>query len=1003
MTDLRDELSDYANQEIDQNLEKIQYELDLELRLAELDMERLEWQFDMFGDSVADAAKKFEIMSKQMGISVKQAESAEQSIEKTLSLSGIKLEELMNMSQEEMVAYLQDKNLTEEQISQLEEDLSTMYDATESMKELKEAISDTLVESFESMNEEFDKSIDNVSHLTSMVESYQNIIDLAGKDAIGVSDELLERMGEAQYNLAHSNTAIAKAQLEQNKAALADIQAKLDAAQAAGNTELAEEFKEAYDEVYETVKENEEALLESVSTELEARVAMFDTQMNNIIESFEDAMAGAYGSFSALQEAFDQQNELADRYVDDYEKIYELSKLTRDINNSIDDTDNLRGKERLLEIQQEINKLQESGVQMSKYEVEELRARYDLRLAEIALEEAQNSKTSVRMSRDATGNWGYVYTADSSAVDTTMQKYEDTLFQYQQKMQTYTDELQARLVSIPQEYAEAVRAIYEDQTLTDEERRIRIAETQAYYQEMYAYVVGQMGVVNEDARILYEQDWTRYAETTGYKISENDLWVDNFSETIAANVLGFDNLESCQDAFLSSSESMLDDLSTAYSDYRDDVSGTLEDAIGDIEDFVGDDETEGSLTYFLKVAEDAAKDQAEAAQDMATKNKTAFSETVQAAEDNYLLYEGAIKKWVDKTGEISTAVGNLTTAYAGLSLQLQNLATDYSNAADAQAALTGAQLENREASKTKNKNAFSLYYAGSGAGKSAYHMTDVAAGTDLSTATLTTDENGHHYLQYTSETGGTVGGYVTKETAASLESQGVRTVKKTQSTVNTSPKSSEPKDTDPPFEVGDKVKFKATGNLGNQPITNLGKGASGKYDESWTNLDDSDINGKTFKVQGALGGYGMNNGQRYYTLEGLTYKGTWGDRYNYIVPEKSLMTAFDTGGYTGEWDSSGRLAMLHQKEIVLNAHDTENFLSAIDILHNITKVIDLQAMAQSNALGSLASATTGAHAQVIEQDVTIHAEFPNATNHSEIEEAFNTLLNRASQFANRKN
>jgi hypothetical protein len=35
---------------------------------------------------------------------------------------------------------------------------------------------------------------------------------------------------------------------------------------------------------------------------------------------------------------------------------------------------------------------------------------------------------------------------------------------------------------------------------------------------------------------------------------------------------------------------------------------------------------------------------------------------------------------------------------------------------------------------------------------------------------------------------------------------------------------------------------------------------------------------------------------------------------------------FDTGGYTGEWDSSGRLAVLHQKEIVLNAHDTENFL-----------------------------------------------------------------------------
>jgi hypothetical protein len=39
----------------------------------------------------------------------------------------------------------------------------------------------------------------------------------------------------------------------------------------------------------------------------------------------------------------------------------------------------------------------------------------------------------------------------------------------------------------------------------------------------------------------------------------------------------------------------------------------------------------------------------------------------------------------------------------------------------------------------------------------------------------------------------------------------------------------------------------------------------------------------------------------------------------------------------------------------------------------------------------------------LQQEVTIHAEFPNATQRTEIEAAFDTLLNRASQFANRKN
>jgi hypothetical protein len=66
----------------------------------------------------------------------------------------------------------------------------------------------------------------------------------------------------------------------------------------------------------------------------------------------------------------------------------------------------------LRDIQEEINELQASNAEMTQYEVNELRARYELRLAEIALEEAQNAKSQVRMSRDSEGNWSYVYTAD---------------------------------------------------------------------------------------------------------------------------------------------------------------------------------------------------------------------------------------------------------------------------------------------------------------------------------------------------------------------------------------------------------------------------------------------------------------------------------------------------------------------------------------------------------------------------------------------------------------
>ena len=39
--------------------------------------------------------------------------------------------------------------------------------------------------------------------------------------------------------------------------------------------------------------------------------------------------------------------------------------------------------------------------------------------------------------------------------------------------------------------------------------------------------------------------------------------------------------------------------------------------------------------------------------------------------------------------------------------------------------------------------------------------------------------------------------------------------------------------------------------------------------------------------------------------------------------------SFDTGGYTGAWGQAGKLAVLHEKELVLNKYDTENLLQAI--------------------------------------------------------------------------
>ena len=54
------------------------------------------------------------------------------------------------------------------------------------------------------------------------------------------------------------------------------------------------------------------------------------------------------------------------------------------------------------------------------------------------------------------------------------------------------------------------------------------------------------------------------------------------------------------------------------------------------------------------------------------------------------------------------------------------------------------------------------------------------------------------------------------------------------------------------------------------------------------------------------------------------------------------LSMYDTGGYTGNWKSSeGRLAILHQKELVLNEDDTDKMLKTVDIVRNISNVVNL--------------------------------------------------------------
>lgn len=89
--------------------------------------------------------------------------------------------------------------------------------------------------------------------------------------------------------------------------------------------------------------------------------------------------------------------------------------------------------------------------------------------------------------------------------------------------------------------------------------------------------------------------------------------------------------------------------------------------------------------------------------------------------------------------------------------------------------------------------------------------------------------------------------------------------------------------------------------------------------------------------------------------------------------------------------------------MVLNAEDTRNILSAVEILRNVTDNIG------SSLLMRMANITSGMNAPnaaaaddgILEQNVHIEATFPDVKDATEIETALRNLVNVASQRAHR--
>lgn len=866
------------------------------------------------------------------------------------------------------------EQMFDEQILEYQSDL---IDVNEAILDLRNDIEDLVQNVLDLALDEIDKQIERLDTYTSMLDHLNNIIDLSGRSMLDMG--LKTQIGATKVETMLGKMKSLKAQMDGLTKATKEAQAALADRQADGDTSSVKFWENQVEVLKQETEKASDEFLASWEETLEAAQDLFEMRVEMAVNVLSNALS-PFETLEDFQDKYEKAKTINEEYLDDAERLYELNKLNRQLNLQLADANDLLAKQKLRDIQQEIHDLQADGVQMSQYDLEYLQKKYDLQLAEIALMEQQNSKTSMRLVRDAAGNWTYAYDADEEKIEDATQKYEDAVHELGQLSKDYINDVSEQLIQNQIDFKEALQDL--DKNSADYSNQL--LSLQEYYVERQRYLLDELnkGVVNSGITFhdtlygqmtdLYDYNdaYMQFVNNSNTTITELQTNYKDWQKVVetAMGVAGtsWDNFGTDMGGTLDSLEEHIQKLCDEIEELVNVLMGYISQSIGMVLDW--------EQKYSKRTDEELAKNEAYidgnfvgggggggyGNVDMQT-DFTALLQRWDAGERNLTNYNGT--KTYNSAEEIINDLNKKLDAFeAGADILYQGSGETFKNA-DNQDVIDKYGLR-------RNGGNYTTYNTNSG-----------------NTSSIVSNASKYMGTPYayggTSSSGLDCSGLVYK----ALTEAGIDVPRTTaQGYKDMADKISESK-----IKPGDLVFFGANGLVDHVGIY-MGNGQM--INATGTKTQITDINQK----RAGLIGYGRIGND-------LPSASNVIDKYGLKRNHGAA-----SGAYTGDWGpgqgigiDNGKIIKVHPKELILNKSDTRNILRAVDIVRNMNDWVDKQVQQMSSISSSkldslFNSAIPRYDTQPIKQEVTIQADFPGVTDHYEIEEALSNLSNNAAQY-----
>ena len=702
-------------------------------------------------------------------------------------------------------------------------------------------------------------------------------------------------------------------------------------------------LKDVYLQNYKQATKTLNSILESSLQDLKTR---YENAINGILKNTKEKLGFTYNT-NLEWDLMKKQN---DTFLDKVNSTFAIKNTEFLYNQAINDIDSISAQVKLKNVMNQQLEILKEKQQLTQYDVDRAQKVLDIQKARIALEQARNNKTNMRLKRDSQGNYSYQFVADEdeiAKVQNELQKAQNDLYNFdKEKYIKNLDQMQ----SLYEEYAEKIKEIKTNDNLTEQEQAKALALLQEDFNKRGLKIWQQNEFIKKNLmsstadNLKINLRGMSEAEQNYLMEQSIPMWNSSAQEILNKFI---DDPKSVSHEL----ENMYTSLKQAQEDYQSSIDETLEKAGTSYEKFkkTGIDSVIDSMKELIKSNSELAKEANSIVKEMQPLKTTLGSLTDKWEEMRKKIEEvnDQIKDYLINMGKAALAAqdngnngGGILSS--GLPTQLTNYSTSGSAGGRGTTQSQSQKSSTLESSRKKNfidnlsKEMFNLK-GDIGIANALKFKDGGKTNTELSDLYLAERRYGHSVVSA-----------ITKS-----------------------------------LKVYDYLTEDGQRNKGQSDIS-----------KEFRHILQTILETNGLSRQGSLDAFVKESS----TDSSGIIAGEAG-----LKPFLRFIYGFDTGGYTGSWNSSnGKLAMLHQKELVLNKQDTKNMLKMLQIVRSaqISQVKNRLASLNSeiNNLSKNQNINT-VNKDNLTQTVEITANFPNVNSKQDIEDALSDLVNKATQFA----